>query len=167
MAVNNVLSTAVSNRDSSPQIKNNDYLENGLVRESVAAVVIGTGDSVGSTYRLVQLPSSARVSELVIFSDQMGTTTAANIGVYDTTLNGSAAVSASLFAVALDLHTAARSYYDTVHSGGTDAISKTEKRLWELLGLAVDPIKVYDVVVTLTGIADAGGNLDLVAKYVI
>lgn len=165
MATENILSAAITNRDAIPSVKNNSILK-GSLKEVVGIVACGTGD-LASTYRFFSLPSNARLSQLLIYSPDMGTTGLADVGLYDTTENGSAVVDADFFASAIDMKTAALNGSDITHESGVFSIANSEKPLWLALGLASDPCKEYDVVLTTTEAFSAGGTAKLVGRYVI
>jgi hypothetical protein len=162
MAVVALKSTAITNATATPMVPNSANLANGNLRESQGFAVIANGDSVGSTYRLGRLRSSDRVSQILAYSPDIGTTTAGDLGLYDTTMaaNGGTVVDADFFASALSLSGGAINgsdiTFEAAAAGGL--ITNAEKRIWEALGLSADPHKEYDVVLTLTGAADAAGT---------
>lgn len=165
MAVVTVKSTAITNRDATPAVPNNAHIQHGLLKECVATYEVATGDSSTSKYRMMQVPSNARISQLLLVSDDMGTATAADFGIYDTTENGGSVVDADFFSAAVSLNGGALSDSDITH-GNAFGKEDAEKPLWEALGLTSDPKKYYDVVATLTADADAGGTLTLKLRYV-
>ncbi|HRT83727.1 MAG TPA: hypothetical protein P5523_03730 [Bacteroidales bacterium] len=167
MAVVTTKSGGITNRDASPRVKNNAILTEGLLRENVGTVEVANGDSIASKYIMFQVPSNARVSQLLVWSDDIGTTTAGDIGLYQTTANGSAVVDADFFASALNLAGGALSAVDVVHESGVYDADDAEKPLWSALGLTADPNLFYDVVLTLTAAADAAGTFTLKGKYAI
>lgn len=170
MGVVNTLSNAITNRDASPALANKSIIEGGMLRESVATVEVATGDSSTSTYRLMQVPSNARVSQLLIDSDDMGTGTLADFGLFDTTANGGSVVDADFFASAVSLKDGILTASDVTHeaNAGTGLNrDDIEKPIWQALGLSSDPRKFYDVVAQLTADADTGGTLSAKLRYVI
>lgn len=165
MAVVTVKSTAITNRDATPAVPNNAHIQHGGLKECVATYEVATGDSSTSKYRMMQVPSNARISQLLLVTDDMGTATAADFGIYDTTENGGSVVDADFFSAAVSLNGGALSDSDITH-GNAFGKEDAEKPLWEALGLTSDPKKYYDVVATLTADADAGGTLTLKLRYV-
>jgi hypothetical protein len=165
MAVVNVKSTAITNRDATPAVPNNAHIQHGVLKECVATYEVATGDSSTSKYRMMQVPSNARISQLLLVSDDMGTATAADFGIYDTTENGGSVVDADFFSAAVSLNGGALSDSDITH-GNAFGKEDAEKLLWEALGLTSDPKKYYDVVATLTADSDAGGTMTLKLRYV-
>lgn len=167
MAVVTTKSGAITNRDTTPQVQNSAYLSGGMVRESVGTVEAANGDSIGSKYILASIPSNARVSQILLYCDDVGTTTAADFGLYQTTLNGSAVVDADLFGSAISLSGGALNGTDITHESAVFDPDDVEKQLWSALGLSSDPCLMYDVVATLTGAADAAGTISLKIRYVV
>lgn len=165
MAVVQVKSTAITNRDASPRVHNSSYLQAGQLRQSVGTVLVTTGDTSTSTYIMGEVPSNARLSSISLWSDAMGTGTTLDLGIWQNTANGSASVSPTLFASGLNIHTAAIAGTNEMFSALT--VDNVEKRIWELLGLSADPEISYDVVGRLAVTADAGGKLTLKIDYVI
>lgn len=168
MAVVIVKSTGITNRDASPRVIDNPGAWQGSMRGFAGQVTVTSGDSIGSTYILGKVPSNAVLHSLRLTSDDMGTTTTAKFGVYDTTANGGAAVSAALFAATKVLNAGALVSVDILHDAlGSNPVTNAEKRLWEILGLSVDPVKDYDIVATLDGACDGTGNMALKCTYAI
>lgn len=165
-AVVTVKSTLIGNRDASPVVLSNRAFQGGEVKHCRAVVAIGNGDSIGSKYISFSIPSNAiPISVRQTFPD-IGTTTAADVGLYRTTADGGAVVDADFFKAATVLNAGAISKSEIVN-GNVITLANAEKRVWELLGLAADPGLMYDVVHTLTGAADAAGTGLLELDYVI
>lgn len=170
MSVVTVKSGAITNRDATPRVKNNPILDGGMLRESVGKVEITTGDTSTSTYILCQIPSNCRVSQILLYSDDCGSNTLADFGIYQTTENGGAVVDQDLFASSVSLKDGALNGSDITHEAaqsGTSDIDGVEKFLWQELGLTSDPKRMYDVVATLVVTADVGGTLMVKVRYVV
>lgn len=166
MAVVATKSTYVTNADATPVDLNPSY-QNGTIREQVATIETTSGDSIGSTYRLLRVFSGWRISDLLIDADDIGTTTIADVGLYDVaSLNGGAVVDADFFASALVLNAGALANTNITHESAVVDIANKHKRLWEQLGLSTDPGKWYDIALTLTAAADAAATVTLRARYV-
>lgn len=169
MAVVALKSTAITNATASPMVPNSANVANGNLRESQGFAVITSGDSVGSTYRLFRVRSSERLSLIRVYSPDIGTTTAGDLGLYDKNdVNAGAVVDVDFFASALSLNGGALNgvdiTFEAAAAGGS--IANAEKRVWEALGLTSDPHKEYDVALTLTGAADATGTALFRAQFV-
>lgn len=161
MAVVNTKSPQVTAQDAGTMA--NAYVAGGRLHSKSDVVAIGATDSANSTFRVVRIPSNARLSGVTLFNDALGTGGAANIGIYQTATNGGAAVSAALLASGVSLVAA------STNGDGMAAVAPANrtKRLWELLGLAADPMREYDVVVTLTAAGTAGGNVGLDVRIAV
>lgn len=166
MAVEARKSQAVTDMDASPVVEVPAYQKHGRLREDFATIEAVTGDSVGSTYSMVRLWSGWRVSDIILDHDDIGTTGAADVGLYDTAANGGAVVDADLFASAVAMNGGAASNVNVTKESGVVDLPNQGKRLWEQLGLSSDPKKWYDVTLTLTGAADAGGTINMRVRYV-
>lgn len=172
MAIVAVKSTAVTNANALPRVLNSTGIEDGAVVRAVNGLVaITSGDSVGSTYRVGKIKSSDFIDRVrVDTTADMGTTTTADIGLYNTLAHssGGSVVDADFFASALSLKDGALSNNDATFESGAAGglITNAEKRVWEALGLSADPGLEYDVALTLTGACDGTGTA-LVRVHVV
>ena len=164
-AVVNLKSTLVTNADAAQQTLNAQYNDGGRLREKSINQAIANGDSATSTYRMFRCHSSWRVSSILESHADIGTTTTADIGLYDTVGNGGAVVDADFFASAIVLNAGAVDNADVTYESGVVAVANRHKRIWEQLGLSADPNKYYDVALTLVGAADGAGDVNLRMRY--
>lgn len=165
MAVVNTKSTLVSNSEAEPKVLNNPRADGGFERVKVATVSVANGDSSTSTFRFFRVPSNAIVHQLLVYSPDIGTTTVADFGLYDTAAAGGAVVDADVFASAVSLKDGALNGTDVTHESGVYGTDEAGQELWQVLGLTSDPVKEYEVVATLTGAADAAGTITLKMRY--
>lgn len=165
MAVVNTKSALITNADATSQTLNSQIQDGGRCREKIATLETVSGDSIGSTYRFFRVHSSWRVTDLILDSDDIGTTTVADFGLYDTAANGGAVLDADFFGSAVVLHAGALANTNITHESGVVDASNYGKRLWEQLGLIADPNKMYDIAATLTAAADAAGTITLRVRY--
>lgn len=165
MAVVAVKSTSVTNQTATPRVQNLPGLENGRIDRAINdTVAVANGDSVGSVYRFGKIRSADFVDRIRMVSADIGTTTAADLGLYD--INGGAVVDADFFGSAVSLSGGAIDSDVTFESAAAGGLyTNGAKRVWECLGLTADPHKEYDVAMTLTGAADAAGTV-LLRVYV-
>lgn len=163
MAVVTQKSTSITNVDAGDL--NPDYKSRGVLREAVDTIELANGDSIGSTYRMFRVWSGWRVSDIIIDSDDIGTTTAGDIGLYRTAADGGAVVDADFFASAVSLNAGALSGSNVTHESGVVDVANKAKRLWEQLALTADPGVWYDVALTLTAAADAAGTFTLRGRF--
>jgi hypothetical protein len=165
MAVVTVKSTSTTNRDSG--IQSGSFLNAANPRATTETVAVANGDSIASTFRVVRIPSNARITSASIFCTAI-TSAAADVGLYQTARYGGAVVDADFFSAAQTLATASGGINvmnGNLLSGANSA--NRNKRVWELLGLTSDPGREYDVVLTLTAAATAAGTAGLEVGYVV
>ena len=165
MAVVAVKSTLITNADATPVVLNSPRVDGGFERIEVATAAITSGDSIASTYRMFRVPSNAVMTDLRIYSPDIGTTTISDIGLYRTAKDGGAVQDADFFASALSLKDGALNGTDVLHEAAVFTIDNSGKELWEALGLTSDPSVFYDVALTLTAAADATGTVKLIGRY--
>ncbi len=166
MAVVTVKSGSITNRDSTPRVPNNPALQASFLRELVGTVEVANGDSIGSKYLFFQVPSNARMSQILIFQDDVGSTGEGDLGLYRTTEDGGAVVDADFFASAFVLDDGAKNGTDITHESTVFDPDDVEKMLWQGLGLSADPQVFYDVVLTLTEAANGAATVSLKARWV-
>lgn len=164
MAVANTKSTAITAFDSgSGDVMTTSRLDGGVLRESVGVVEVLAADDNNSVYRFVRVPSSVRVTEILIWSDAITSGTDYNVGVWDTADNGGVVVDDNLFADALDL-SSAKAGVSILHA--TLDVANGEKTLWQALGLTADPKKDYDICLIGIAVGSAAGTIKLVVRYI-
>ena len=163
MAVVEVKSTLVTNADATPVVLNSPRVDGAFEHVKVATAAITDTNSIGSTYRMFRVPSNAVVTDLRIYSPDIGTTTVADIGLY--AADGGAVADADFFASALSLKDGALNGTDVLHESAVFSIANSGKELWDALGLTADPSVSYDVTLTLTAAADATGTVKLIGRY--
>ncbi len=163
MAVVAVKSTLITNADATPVVLNSPRVDGGSERVAVATAAITDTDSIGSTYRMFRVPSNAVMTDLRIYSPDIGTTTITDIGLY--AADGGAVADADFFASALSLKDGALNGTDVLHEAAVFTIANSGKELWDALALTSDPRVFYDVTLTLTAAADATGTVKLIGRY--
>lgn len=163
MAVVAVKSTLITNADATPVVLNSPRVDGAFERVKVSTVAITSGDNTGSVYRMFRVPSNAVVTDLRIYSPDIGTTTIADIGLY--AADGGAVADADFFASALSLKDGALNGVDVLHESAVFSIANSGKELWDALGLTSDPSVSYDVALTLTADADATATVKLIGRY--
>lgn len=157
MAVEHLKSTVVTNLDATPPVRNNPALGAAMLRAVAGTIESTAASSVGSTYRLVRIPSNAIVHRVIYAADAAGATGQVDVGIYQTAENGGAVVDADHFASALDPGGGAIAPTDVTHESGVYNIAECNQPLWQALGLSADSNRDYDVALTVTEIlADAG-----------
>jgi len=167
MAVVTVKSNQITNRDASPRVPVDGRIAGGRIQQAKGVVAISNGDSTGSKYLVCSVPSNAVVSSVKITAPDIGTTTAADVGLYQTTANGGAVVDADFFGSAVALNAGAITKSEVAFESGVYTIANAEKPLWEALGLTEDSNREYDLALTLTGDANAAGSVLVEIEYTI
>ena len=160
MAVVTVKSGSITNRDATPPVLSNDYLTRSLVYHAGGICTVTNGDSIASAYKFCSVPSNAFLIAAILSNDAI-TGASATFDLYDTTANGGLIVPTTgtkFISDAISIATAATDKF-ILGSGASpgDTNPNGEKRVWEILGLSADPVKLYDCVMTLTVAATATG----------
>lgn len=168
MAVVTTKSDPIGDRDTVPRVDAIPaHKSKGKVRRAIGMVESVSGDDIASKYIMLELPSNACVKNVFLSCDDIGSTTIADIGVYQTTAKGGAVVDADFFGSAVSLKDGALTRSNVTHESGAYNIDDLEKPLWEALGLTEDSDRTYDLVLTLTAASDAAGTIILEVEYVI
>lgn len=149
MATEAIKSAWVTNATATPVVLTSAALAGGVLKEAsgTCTPVIAAPD-VASTYRFCRVPSNARVSQ-VLLSLVAFTAGAMDIGVYQTSENGGAVVSAAFFGSAVSL-ASSRNHFEVTNASSFHTAVKLEQPLWQALGLSADSNREYDVVGTVT-----------------
>lgn len=180
MAIVNTKGTLVSNYDAVPRILSSGYESGANDTVSVGIVAAASTDSIGSTYRFGFLSSGVRIEDIQLQNDA---TTAGvwQLGVYCNTQQGgiftTAGVPATAAAGAVPVtnanlifgtgistataNTTWKSVYAPTILNASITASNTRLRVWELLGLSVDPEYVFHLVLTSTTAPTAAGQIAL------
>lgn len=164
MAVVNTKATAITNRDSKPVVISPAHLTRGPVYEAVGTVETAAADDDGSIYRMARLRSSDRISQILLANDAITSGTDYDVGVYRTAADGGAVVTKDVFADGLDLSSAV-AMRDVAYNDQAADISEVGMRIWERLGLTVDPMVEYDICITANTVGSAAGTLAMVVRY--
>jgi hypothetical protein len=159
MAVVNTKSASITNRDAVPSVLNNSTIDRAQVRLSKSFAAIANGDSIASVIRMVEVASNARV-DAVRLSCGAITSAAADVGVYRNTRDGAAVVDADFFGSAVSIATILTNS-DVTNESTVNTIAKQNQPLWQALGFTTDPNTTFDICLTLTAAATAGGDVAL------
>lgn len=178
MAVFNLKSTAITNRDAVPAVINDGRLERGTLKSAVGFVTVGTTDTggatyaAGSTYVLASLPSTAMVRD-VLLSCAALTLGVISLGVGQNTKNSlgnafPAAINATATALFCSTQSVASalSKSNVTNQSTNYPLNKQEQPLWQAAGLTADPGGTLDIVALLTTTVSAGGLLGVEVQYV-
>lgn len=165
MAVANTKSTHITNADATPPTLTNSTSGHGRLMQGTGTVETLAADDAASVYRLVRVPSNARISSILLASDAITGANASDVGVYQTAENGGAVVDADFFATDVDISSAIAFTEVILEATATD-IAKCEYPLWQLLGLTADSKRFYDIAVTVNDVT-AAGTISMKVNYVL
>lgn len=183
MGTSTLKSAPITNLDATPVVpQSTGEGSSGYVRTVNGFVVAVAADAAGSTYRLVRLPSNAKVKNVVFTSEAQGAG-AVQLGVYysDSTVDGTAAANQGLVVpttgvnfFANDINIAAAvnqvdEVFQNMATAGAYNLSLANQPLWQALGLTADPGGFLDVVATVhtTAITTGTGRVGVEVKYVV
>jgi len=166
-------STFITNRDAVPKVLTDSYLAGGILSDAIGSVKTGASDTANSYYRLISVPSNARVCELKYQTEGLGSGCIIDVAAWYPTqipvgganfLAGSLAgtiISSSAFGSSGITAPAANALTEVV--AGNIALQETP--LWNILGLTSDPEIDFDLgFVTRVATASAG-YVGLRCKY--
>lgn len=175
MSVDHVKSSIITNLDASPVVQPTAG-EGGPAplkfNEGYATAVASS--SVGATYQLVRVPSNAKIKQM-IFESEAQTAGKFDVGVFyatdgeggkPTSLLVAAAISAALFASAIDCASAVVPT-DILNESGTVTLDKRTQPLWQLAGLTTDPGGYFDIVASVitTAVTTGTGKFGIRITY--
>lgn len=172
-------STAITNLDASPPVAVQAGAgAPGFLRSVDGFVTISASMAAGSTYRLVRLPTAARVKRVTLESAAQGAGKI-NLSVYysDSTKDGTQVALQGIivpttgdqfFASDVDLASAVVPT-DVTNESGNYTLDKRSKELWDALGLASDPGGCFDVVAVVhtTDITTGTGKTGIRVEFVL
>lgn len=165
MAVANTKSNHITNADATPPALVNAVENGGILRGASGTVETLAADDAASVYRLVRVPSNARIESIKLASDAITGASAADVGLYQTAANGGAVLDADFFATDVDISSATAFTEVMLEATATDC-SKCAKPLWDLYGLTSDPCIFYDICVTVNDVT-AAGTISMKVIYVV
>jgi hypothetical protein len=178
MTTFNILSTFITNRDATPKVLSDPFVGPGAIQNCEGYVQTnGAADAAGSLYRMVSVPSDARIESISLQADALGTSCALDIGVYWPTYiptgSGLSAANQSkqvlnasnFFASALGCSNTT-AVTNVINSSGLNTIVKQELPLWSAIGLATDPMIELDIVVSVQTAVAVQGYIGLKVNFV-
>lgn len=163
----NRLSTWLTQRDATPSAAADPAESVGVVKEAVGFVASAADDASASIFRFLEVPSNARILDVLYTGADATTAGAIDVGIYKTTANGGAVVDADFFASAFALTAGPDTDTNLRDEGGFYTTAERAKPLWEALGLTSDPGVMYDVCATVTTTFNGGPTAMLLrVRYV-
>ena len=179
MAVVTTLSQSITNADTVPPVFNTagEGAQAPLLHINDIVTVAAT-DSIGSTYKLVRLPTGAHVKAVtlysvgcttmtadidVMFSDAPSDGTPTNLGG---TIPQIAAANNKLFGAAESMAALPRT--DVTHANATNyPLGSTNQPLWAVLGYASDPGGLFDIVLSTVVAPTVAGTVAAHVDYCV
>lgn len=174
MAVEHVKATPVSNLDATPVVPNTvGQGAPGNLREVSGFVTVPASASIDSTLRLVRVPTTAKVKQVILSSAAQADGNV-DIGVYYPTTGRTAvadlaanAIDQDFFATAVALDSAIVGTDVTFEAGAGYLRSEINTPLWQALGLTADPGGFFDIAFTVQEAITTGAALAaLSVRYV-
>ena len=159
-----VLSESVTNAEGN--LYNATDVAPGFSRSVVGVAAPAAAQADTDTIHFLRVKSNWIIEQVLISAADATVAGAMNVGLYDTAENGGAVVDADLFASALDLAAGPYNNADITHESGEYTYAESEKPLWEVLGLAADPIKDYDLVGDISTTFNGGPtSIKMLVRY--
>ena len=171
-------STAITNRDAVPTVHTDALISGGAVFQSYGYVFTGATDAAGTYYKLCQMPSDARLSNLEYAKDTLGSGCFLDVTVwYPTTVptggmqflaasKSATVISSSAFLT--NIADAAQNTWLTVVSlaNTTQEANYQEMPLWQMIGMAADPGIYVDIGFSVRIAVASAGYVGMKASYV-
>lgn len=172
-------STQITNLDlTSPVYGTSGENAAGQMLHVGASVLVSASMAAGSTYRMVRLPSNAKVKAVIFEAEAMGAGKF-NLSAYysDSTVDGTQPSKQGLIVPttgdqfwASDIDCAsAVARIGATNESGNYALSKRNKQLWDALGLTSDPGGYIDVVAVIhtTDVTTGAARIGVEVEYVM
>ena len=170
MAAETITSTTLGNITSVPP-KPTSLLYAGRSFTKRDLCTTTTGKTSPSYYGFFRIPSGCVVESCKLTNDALSTSVTADIGLYEisnpfapVTTAGSVADASQYFGAGVSLVAAATKTEQLIQGSWTTR-AKMMQPVWQILGLATDPVREYDVVVTSDATITAGGVIVLEISY--
>lgn len=178
MAVVNLKSTAITNRDAVPKVNTDAFISGGQVDQAYGWVFTGSADSAGSQYRLCQVPSDVRLSALDFSNTALGSGCILDIAVWYPTYVppgggaflasslASTLISSSAFNTGIVGNTATATFTNQIVATNTfNGVNYQEMPLWQMVGLTSDPEIPLDLGISVRLAVATAGYIGLKATF--
>ncbi len=180
MSAFNIKSTVLTQRDAVPKVLSESILAKSRICEAYGAQCVSSAgtdlNTAGTQLRLLQIPSTARISSLQYCGTSTGTsaldiavwypTTVPQGGGAFTTAVGGSLIHSSKFLtnfIIPDTNSVFTTAFPAMSVMGPGIL---EQALWQMLGLTVDPEMALDVGVVVRTACAVNGYIGLKATYV-
>lgn len=176
MGTSALKSVPITNLDSTPVVPNTTGEgAPGYVRSAYGYVTAVAADAAGSTYRLVRVPSNAKVQSLQFQSEAQGAGKV-QLGLYysTSTVDGTqkslqgTVIDVKFFSDDIDCASAVLPGEKVFFTGGSNTPDKRNQPLWQAAGLSSDPGGFFDVVATVhtTAVTTGTGKIGAAVFFV-
>lgn len=179
MAVVNLKSTLITNRDATPKVLTDASISGAQLTETYGFVFTGSADSAASNYRLIQVPSNARVSSLAVINGALGSGCLLDTAVwYPTAVQPGGAnfvpaassatlISSTAFTTAIVGNTANTTPSELIVTTNTrQSPNYQEMPLWQMIGLPSDPEMSLDIGFSVNIAVATAGYIGLKCRYI-
>ncbi len=171
-------STLITNRDATPKVLTDGFIAEGQLSQCYGFIFSGASDAAGTEYKLVSVPSNARLSSLNLINTTLGNSSVIDVGAwYPTTVpqGGGAFLAASLAGTMIgssNFRTAMLG--DTANTTPLEMLVTTNTRqgpnyqempLWQMLNLSADPECMIDLGISVRVAVATAGYVGLKATY--
>ena len=168
-------STVITNLDANPVTRNTaGEGAHGSMYSVSGFATVSASMAAGSTYRLVRVPSNAKMQSLLFESQAQGAGKF-QLGIYpsDSATDGTnaaapgTATDVKFFSDDIDCASAVVPTEKIFGTGGSNTPDKRNKQLWDAAGLSTDPGGFFDIVATVhtTDVTTGTGKIWVQARY--
>jgi hypothetical protein len=170
-------STLITNRDAVPKVLTDGLLAGGEVTQTIGSVLTGSSDPAGTYYRLVSVPSNARLTQLWWQAQALSNSCILDVAVlYPEAIPQGGAnfipsacagilISSSIFAAGLTAGLS-NALTDITNNSGNYSIPLQETPLWNVLGIfTADPEIPFDLGFSVRVTNSASGYVGLKCAY--
>lgn len=181
MAVTNLKSVQITNRDATPKLLTDAGIGAGSINHSQDWVFSGGADSAASTWRLCQVPSEAFLGNIEFMNGALGSGCVLDIAAwYPTNLQsgGGAFIAQSLASTLISSNAfLAQINGNVANATFTSGLSNTAggsfsginylltQPIWVILGLSADPECDFDLGFSVRVAASASGYIGMKASF--
>ena len=166
MAVVNAKAPGVANADAAVQTLSPAALSEGKAARNMGTIAKAASDNDGSTYRIMRVHSSWRMTSIWLYNDALAAAAAWTCGLYRTAADGGAAVAAACYFTGWAPTAVNLVGSEYGFGAGARAASKIGQQVWQDAGLSADPNLWYDLVVVAATAGAAAGNISWNIEYI-
>jgi len=166
MAVVNAKSQQVQNADAAVQTLSPASLSEATGKRNLGNIAKAASDNDGSTYRIMRVHSSWRITSIWLYNDVVFTSAAGwTVGLYRTAADGGAAVAAAAYFTGWAPTSINLVGSEYGFGAGARAPQKIGQQVWQDAGLTADPNIWYDLTIVATTASAVAGNVSWNIEY--